>query len=224
MGAFLGQPSSLEQRGRLWLCGPAGGRGKHSGGLGVPGSSTHDHWLCKTPHLEEDTGSRRGRHCGWRCPLLSPSSLGGPLGPWEAASVSQKGLESCSSRDNESTVDCLGPWLMFGKKKKGGKFHLCGWRLGLRQVNNLWRPCFWGGEDRETKRPTKVPAWGRLCTWVQRNFPVQAREIICFFLVPPPLSLNLHSTFKVLQFFPTPSETPNSPDVSPMLWRETEAL
>ena len=50
-----------------------------------------------------------GRHCGWRCPLLSPSSLGGPLGPWEAASVSQKGLESCSSRDNESTVDCLGP-------------------------------------------------------------------------------------------------------------------
>lgn len=50
-----------------------------------------------------------GRYCGWRCPQYSPSSLGGPLGPWEAASVCQQRLESFSSRDNESTVDRMGP-------------------------------------------------------------------------------------------------------------------
>lgn len=42
-------------------------------------------------------------------PPVQPIQLGGPLGPWEAASVCQKQLESCSSRDNESTVDRLGP-------------------------------------------------------------------------------------------------------------------
>ena len=88
--AFLGQPSSLEQRNY----GPAVNRGQAlSVASGSLAQSRHGHGLCKTqPAGAEHWVAGGGWYRGWGAPNSTRPSSGGLLGPWEVASVCQKQL------------------------------------------------------------------------------------------------------------------------------------